>query len=176
MAEHLDDPTRNDLQFHLYWNAWRDDRSTWQRERALAGAHAIVRPSDGRASTSTSVRLDAVGSTPSQVKKPPAQGEDTSDSTSRATFIAPDDGNADDRTVMEAPLPQPSAPGAARDHRSDVDRSRAAHVRPHRRHRQLLLHRAVVPKLGVLQDAGWNCHQFHAGTEFFSDYGVYDVG
>ena len=31
------------------------------------------------------------------------------------------------------------------------------------------------PKLGVLQDEGWNCHQFHAGTEFFSDYGVYDV-
>ena len=31
------------------------------------------------------------------------------------------------------------------------------------------------PKLGVLQDAGWNCHQFHATTEFFSDYGVYDV-
>ena len=31
------------------------------------------------------------------------------------------------------------------------------------------------PKLGVLQDGGWNCHQFHAGTEFFSDYGVYDV-
>ena len=22
---------------------------------------------------------------------------------------------------------------------------------------------------------GWNCHQFHASTEFFSDYGVYDV-
>jgi hypothetical protein len=31
------------------------------------------------------------------------------------------------------------------------------------------------PKLGVLQDEGWNCHQFHAGTEFFADYGVYDV-
>jgi aminopeptidase N len=31
------------------------------------------------------------------------------------------------------------------------------------------------PKLGVLQDGGWNCHQFHSGTEFFSDYGVYDV-
>ena len=31
------------------------------------------------------------------------------------------------------------------------------------------------PKLGVLQDDGWNCHQFHATTEFFSDYGVYDV-
>src|SRR5689334_12824841 len=21
-----------ELQFHLYWNAWRDDRSTWRRE------------------------------------------------------------------------------------------------------------------------------------------------
>jgi aminopeptidase N len=31
------------------------------------------------------------------------------------------------------------------------------------------------PKLGVLQPDGWNCHQFHAGTEFFSDYGSYDV-
>ena len=31
------------------------------------------------------------------------------------------------------------------------------------------------PKLGVLEDAGWNCHQFHAATEFFSDFGIYDV-
>ncbi|RPH59554.1 MAG: M1 family peptidase, partial [Burkholderiales bacterium] len=31
------------------------------------------------------------------------------------------------------------------------------------------------PKIGVLEDAGWNCHQFHAATEFFADFGVYDV-
>jgi hypothetical protein len=31
------------------------------------------------------------------------------------------------------------------------------------------------PKLGVLKNDGWNCHQFHYATEFFSDYGVYDV-
>ena len=31
------------------------------------------------------------------------------------------------------------------------------------------------PKIGVLEDAGWNCHQFHAATEFFSDFGNYDV-
>ena len=31
------------------------------------------------------------------------------------------------------------------------------------------------PKIGVLEDTGWNCHQFHAGTEFFSDFGIYDV-
>ena len=32
------------------------------------------------------------------------------------------------------------------------------------------------PSLGVYQEDGsWNCHQFHVNTEFFSDYGVYDV-
>ncbi len=32
------------------------------------------------------------------------------------------------------------------------------------------------PKLGVFQGAnGWNCHVYHANSEFFSDFGVYDV-
>jgi hypothetical protein len=31
------------------------------------------------------------------------------------------------------------------------------------------------PKIGVLEDAGWNTHQFHSGTEFYADFGVYDV-
>ena len=31
------------------------------------------------------------------------------------------------------------------------------------------------PKLGVLESQGWNTHQFHAATEFYSDFGVYDV-
>jgi hypothetical protein len=32
------------------------------------------------------------------------------------------------------------------------------------------------PKLGVFEGkAGWNCHQFHVNTEFFADYGTFDV-
>ena len=31
------------------------------------------------------------------------------------------------------------------------------------------------PKIGVLEENGWNCHQFHAWSEFFSDFGNYDV-
>ncbi len=31
------------------------------------------------------------------------------------------------------------------------------------------------PKIGVLEDTGWNTHQFHSGTEFFADFGTYDV-
>jgi len=32
------------------------------------------------------------------------------------------------------------------------------------------------PKLGVYQEGkGWNCHPYHLNSEFFSDFGVYDV-
>jgi hypothetical protein len=32
------------------------------------------------------------------------------------------------------------------------------------------------PKLGVFQgEKGWNCHPYHVNSEFFSDFGVYDV-
>jgi hypothetical protein len=31
------------------------------------------------------------------------------------------------------------------------------------------------PKVGVFWHGAWNCHQYHALTEFFADFGVYDV-
>lgn len=31
------------------------------------------------------------------------------------------------------------------------------------------------PKAGVYQGSQWNCHAYHANTEFFADFGVYDV-
>ena len=34
----------DELQFHLYWNAWRDTRSTFMRERALRGRPPTRRP------------------------------------------------------------------------------------------------------------------------------------
>ncbi|HJW43045.1 MAG TPA: M1 family metallopeptidase [Geothrix sp.] len=31
------------------------------------------------------------------------------------------------------------------------------------------------PKVGVYQGDTWNCHAYHANTEYFADFGVYDV-
>ena len=31
------------------------------------------------------------------------------------------------------------------------------------------------PKVGVLWKNAWNCHQYHAHSEFFADFGVFDV-
>jgi hypothetical protein len=151
-----------DLQFHLYWNAWRDDRSTWQRERRLGRQTAReTRPEDRSRIDVVSLRLTG-GSAPV-------------DLTRQVHFIAPDDGNTDDRTVLAAPLPQPAAPGST----LTLEVKWTAHVpRPVARTGAIgnfFFIAQWFPKLGVLQDAGWNCHQFHSSTEFFSDYGVYDV-
>ena len=152
-----------DLQFHLYWNAWRDARSTFMRESALGGGPPENPPrrSDewGRIDVS-SIALTS-----------PAAG----DLTASQRFIAPDDGNEHDRTVLSIPLAHPIEPGGS----ATIDIAWTAHVPRTIARTGAIGHFFFIaqwfPKLGVLQDEGWNCHQFHAGTEFFADYGVYDV-
>jgi Peptidase family M1 domain len=156
--------TAPDLQFHLYYNAWRDARSTWMRERRLAGGGGpakIAEDDRGWAEVDALELLDPSGR--------------AIDLKHAATFIAPDDGNSDDRTVMRVPLPSPVPPGGS----ARVRVRWRSHVpRTFARTGALGNYFFVAqwfPKLGVLQDTGWNCHQFHAATEFFSDFGVYDV-
>ena len=148
-----------DLQFHLYWNAWKNMRSTFMRERALSGS-----AEDRRRRADEWAYIDV--------------GAITVDGLDRAgskRFIAPDDDNPSDETVLSVPLAQPIEPGGS----ATIDISWTAHVP-----RTIARTGAIgnfffiaqwFPKLGVLEGDGWNCHQFHAGTEFFSDFGVYDV-
>jgi hypothetical protein len=161
-----------ELQFHLYWNAWRNTHSTWMRERLRAGRGPGGRRGDapGRRSRDdwsyidvTAIRLVAGGGAP------------LTDLTASGRFIAPDDGNTEDRTVLAVPLPRAVAPGET----VTVELAWTAHVpRTFARTGAVGNYFFIAqwfPKLGVLEDTGWNTHQFHAGTEFFSDYGVYDV-
>jgi hypothetical protein len=151
--------TVTDLQFHLYWNAWRNSRTTFMRERAL-GREAQTRPADDWSRIDvTSIKL-----------------EGGADLTGSMRFIAPDDGNPDDQTVMAVELPGGGlSPGVE----SRIAITWTAHV-PRTFARtgaigNFFFIAQWFPKIGVLQDEGWNCHQFHAATEFFSDYGTYDV-
>lgn len=151
------------LQFHLYYNAWRNTRSTWMRERILAGDTALARrpESDWGFIDITAMRV--------------RRGADTSDLTGSLRFIAPDDGNTDDRTVVEAPLATAVGPGET----VDIDVEWTARVpRTFARTGAIGNFYFIAqwfPKIGVLEETGWNCHQFHAATEFFSDFGTYDV-
>ena len=151
------------LQFHLYYNAWRNTKSSWMKERALAGLGTLAsRPEEDWGWIDISqMRLHRGGA--------------GSDLTAQLRFIAPDDGNADDRTVVEVALPAPVAPGEA----VDIEIGWTSRV-PRTFSRTGVIGNFYFvaqwfPKIGVLEDTGWNCHQFHATTEFFADFGVYDV-
>ena len=155
----------SELQFHLYYNAWKNTRSTWMRERRLgrgSGLHARPEADWGRIDVSA-IRLLGAGDAP------------PIDLTDRAAHVAPDDGNPDDETVLVVTLPQPVGPGAT----VNVEIEWTSRVpRTFARTGTIGDYFFVAqwfPKIGVLEDTGWNCHQFHAATEFFSDYGIYDV-
>ncbi len=170
-----DTPT-DELRFHLYWNAWRNDRSTWMREARLTHRLATdVREEDWGWMKVDRIRL--LGSPPGVGGEGPAGPDEVAeDLTGDATYAAPDDGNPDDRTVLVVPLGRSVAPGEtvrlAMDWHSQVPRTFA---RTGYRGDFYLIAQ-WFPKLGVFQGAdGWNCHQFHSNTEFFSDYGVYRV-
>jgi len=149
-----------DLQFHLYWNAWKNARSTFMRELALerGGTADATRRADEWA------RIDITSITVAGL-----------DRTASRRFIAPDDDNGEDETVMSVPLATAIGPGET----ARIEVTWAAHVpRTFARTGAIGNFYFIAqwfPKLGVLTDDGWNCHQFHASTEFFSDYGVYDV-
>ena len=154
----------DDLQLHMYWNAWRDPKSTWLREASLGANRNLRDPREGDWG-----RIDITS-----FQFVPDGGAPV-DLTASAHFIAPDDGNADDRTVLDVTLPRPVEPGGT----LTIDVKWTAHV-PRTFARTGVIGNFFFiaqwfPKLGVLQDSGWNCHQFHSSTEFFSDYGVYDV-
>jgi Peptidase family M1 domain len=153
-----------ELRFHLYWNAWRNSASSWMREQQLGRNSRLAHRPDGDWASIDLTRLAlADGSSPD------------GDLLARARFIAPDDGNPDDRTVLSVPLDRPIAPGE----------TITAYLGWTARVPRTFARTGVLgdyyfigqwfPKVGVLEDAGWNCHQFHAATEFFSDFGVYDV-
>ncbi len=151
----------SELQFHLYWNAWIDTKSTWMRDTMRT--RSIDRPASDFPEFALR-SLSLAGQSAAPVNLLPTM-----------RYLAPDDGNRDDKTVMAVTLPRPVQPGDTLQLQLDwtarvprtFDRTGAIG--------DYYFIAQWFPKLGVLQDSGWNCHQFRSMTEFFSDYGVYDV-
>ncbi len=134
------------------------------RERRLAGtASALLeRPAGDWGWTEiTGIRL--IGDAPPADLRPGLR------------FVAPDDDNAHDRTLAAVALPAAVAPGET----INVEIEWTAQV-PRTFARTGAVGRFFFiaqwfPKVAVLGPQGWRAHQFHAGTEFFADFGVYDV-
>ena len=151
------------LRMHLYWNAWRDAKSSWLREAALGGADTSdVRENDW-ASIDVS-ELSLVNEGGAAVNLMPG-----------FAFVQPDDANPDDRTLASVALPRPVAPGE----QIVLRVAWQSHV-PRTFARTGVIDNDYFiaqwfPKLAVFEGDRWIAHQFHANTEFFADYGRYDV-
>ncbi len=164
--QNLQMQSTDELWFHLYWNAWRNDQSTWMRQIRLQGRadrFADVREEEWSYLEVTSIRLSRLGD-----DEPIDLGESW-------RYVSPDDGNPDDRTVIVVALQQAVLPGETIEVEMEW-RARVPRFFARTGYRgDFYLFAHWFPKLGVFGPDGWNCHQFHSTTEFFSDYGVYDV-
>ncbi len=184
-----DQPT-NELRFHLYYNAWKNTRSTWLLERTLTGgslargAARDIREEDWGYVNVNSIKILSQAKSEAEAVRGRGNVElalaeekfSAIDITANKRFAAPDDGNPDDQSVLVVTLPHTVAPGESIQvelaFTSKIPRTFA---RTGYRGNYFFIAQ-WFPKLGVYENGGaWNCHQFHAGTEFFSDYGVYDV-
>jgi hypothetical protein len=158
-----------DLQFHLYWNAFKNNYQTSVKESGGMGRMF------GRRETAADAKWGY-----QQVSSFKVDGQDL---TKAMQYYAPDDGNANDQTVLRVVLPKPIAAGQSVTIELDwtgkvpTFRGRTGHLDNY------FLMAQWFPKPGVYEakgerhrpEAGWNCHQFHASTEFFADYGTFDV-
>jgi len=147
--------------FHLYQNAFQPS-STWIREAKRDGSRDTGYDKwDPKEFGSEEIKsIEVVG-----------QG----DLTSQLHFIAPDDGNKDDKTVVDLPLAKPIPAGAFVQFKIVFhDQMPETQARSGWK-RDFMLGGQWFPKVGVWWHGAWNCHQYHATTEFFADFGVYDV-
>jgi hypothetical protein len=147
--------------FHLYQNAFQPN-ATWVKEAKIEGSRDTSYDKwDSKEYGSEEIKsIEVVG-----------QG----DLTSQLHYVAPDDGNKDDKTVIDLPVPKPIAPNAYVQFKIVFhDQMPETQARSGWK-RDFLLGGQWFPKVGVWWHGAWNCHQYHATTEFFADFGVYDV-
>jgi len=147
--------------FHLYQNAFQP-KATWVREAKIAGTRDVIyeKWEDKLNGSEDIKRLEVVG-----------QG----DLTANLQYIQPDDGNKDDKTVVDLKLPKPIAPGQYVQFKIAFQTKFPETQARSGWKRDFVLGGQWFPKVGVWWHGAWNCHQYHATTEFFADFGVYDV-
>ncbi len=149
--------------FHLYLNAFQPD-STFTTETHSGGG---IRDSEADNSYPAK-KLGSIAITH-------LEADGFGDLTGRMRFVAPDDGNANDRTVAEVTLPRALAPGDAITFRMSFHDQFPESVARNGYKRDFLMGGQWFPKVGVFWHGGWNCHQYHSTTEFFADFGTFDV-
>lgn len=143
-----------DLAFHLYMNAFSSSETLFMKESEGRHRSARFDEKDWGYVEVSSLRLVRGGREVALTQE----------------FPGPD------RTVMRARLPEPVHPGGEIEVRAAFDVQLPKVFARTGWAGRFHIAGQWFPKLGVYQEGkGWNCYPFHLSTEFFSDFGVYDV-
>ena len=169
---HTED-TIPDLYFHLYLNAFKNLDSTWLREASASRRAQLL---ESWTAKPEELKWGWVDVDKLQIAGGP-------DLTTAITFVHPDDDNALDQTVTRVVLPKPIPPHGSIDLEVDFTSKLPRGLARTGFKDDYFLVAQWFPKIGVYEgpgdrgrkQGGWNCHQFHANTEFFADYGTWDV-
>lgn len=144
------------LPFHLYMNAFKDENTVFMTESRGRHRRARVNPDAPGHIDISSIRIGA--------------GPNLRD---RATFPGPDE------TVMHLPLPSPVPPGASVNVSFEFEVALPEVFARTGYKRDFAMVAQWFPKIGVRVGTPgqetWHCEPFHFLSEFFADFGVYQV-
>ena len=155
------------LLFHLYLNAFKHEQTTFARE----GGNKLGWPLLGSVPDSywgwIEVHSIRGVEDPDPSLGPPAV---------RSWYpVQPDDDNAQDESVLRVDLNHPVQPGETLALDIQFTARLPRGISRTGWTRDYFFVAQWFPKIGVPEDDGWNCHQYHRNTEFFADFGRYDV-
>jgi hypothetical protein len=152
-----------DVQMHLYLNAFRNFKTTFNKESGQVSAKK----------RNDSGWID--------IKK--ITDRNGHDLITALRFISPDGGNINDSTVVSINLPESANPGDTVFLKIQFESKLPSRIIRTGYKDDFYFVGQWFPKFGVYESVGmryavkgsWNCHQFHKNSEFYSDPGVYDV-
>ncbi|MUT67909.1 M1 family metallopeptidase [Paenibacillus sp. NEAU-GSW1] len=158
--------TVSELYFHLYPNAFYSDKTTFMRE-----SKGKLREDKATANSQGYMKLSSLETLEGESLLP------------RLHYVQPDDGNADDFTLAKLKLPVPVAPGKSVTLQMGFDVKLPEVFARMGYSGSFIMAGQWFPKLAVYETAGmrgrttegWNIHQYHGNSEFYSDFGIYTV-
>jgi hypothetical protein len=155
-----------ELYLHMYPNAFESKKSTFMQE-------------SGGKLRQDKAQADSIGN----MKLISVKTLEEDDLSIRMRYVQPDDGNKDDHTLLQLTLPKAVEPGEKVTIKTEFSVqlpavfARMGYVGDFIMAGQWFPKVAVYEPVGVRGSTaeGWNLHQYHGNSEFYADFGIYDV-
>ncbi|HUC94142.1 MAG TPA: M1 family metallopeptidase [Paenibacillus sp.] len=156
----------SELYFNLYPNAFESKKTTFMRESG-----GKLREDRATEASVGSMRILSLATEQGGSLLP------------RLQYVSPDDGNSDDRTLAKLRLPDAVPPGGSVTLRMTFEVALPAVFARMGYAGDFVMAGQWFPKLAVYEPSGtrgrttegWNAHQYHGNSEFYSDFGIYNV-